>query len=90
MANTDSKTTEKKAEIKKEDETKKEEPAPPLTPLAEIKTNITLLERAVTTLEPRFTHRVLRGLTALRKKIDDAVLRQSIEEVYPKSRSLAL
>lgn len=45
-------------------------PAPiPLTPSQEIQANAVLIERAVATLEPRFTTRVLRGLTTLRKKL---------------------
>jgi 26S proteasome regulatory subunit N3 len=36
-----------------------QKPSPP-SPFIEIKNNIVLLERAVSTLEPRFTHRVLR------------------------------
>ena len=54
------------------------------SPVAEIKANATLIERAVATLEPRFTHRVLRSLTALRKKVDDKTLRDAVAEVYPK------
>jgi 26S proteasome regulatory subunit N3 len=42
-------------------------PTPP-SPLAEIKFNITLLEKAVSALKPRFTRRVLRTFTTLRKK----------------------
>ena len=60
-------------------ETKK---APP-SPTAEIKSNVTLIERAVSTLEPRFTLRVLRTLTTLRKKLDDKVLRDAIESIFP-------
>jgi len=59
------------------------EPTPPPTPTAEIKSNIALIEKAVWSLEPRFTHRVLRTFTSLRKKLDDAVLREAIQEVYP-------
>ncbi|KAH7922762.1 PCI-domain-containing protein [Leucogyrophana mollusca] len=83
---------EKKAEEKKDDkkDEKKEEakPAPPPPPAAEIKSNIALIERAVTDLEPRFTHRVLRTLTALRKRIDGKVLRDAIEENYPTDSSV--
>ena len=60
----------------------KEKPVPP-TPTAEIKSNIALIERAVADLEPRFTHRVLRSLTALRKRLDNKILRDAIEENYP-------
>ena len=56
---------------------------PPLSPVSEIKSNVTLIERAVSTLEPRFTIRVLRSLTALRKRLDDKALCDAISEVYP-------
>lgn len=62
----------------------KKEPTPALTPVAEIKANAALIERAVAALEPRFTHRVLRTLTALRKRLDDKALRDAVAEVYPK------
>jgi 26S proteasome regulatory subunit N3 len=79
-----------KAEEKKDDTKKEEEPKPKPTPVAEIKSNLALIERAVSTLEPRFTHRVLRTLTALRKRIDAAVLRTAIEEVYVKGELLRI
>lgn len=63
-------------------EPEKEEPKP-ISPVDEIKANIALIDRAVATLEPRFTHRVLRTLSALRKTLSDAVLRDAIEGVYP-------
>ncbi|KAI0327221.1 diphenol oxidase-A2 [Cubamyces sp. BRFM 1775] len=73
----------KPAEEKKEEKPTEEEKKPvPLTPVAEIKANIALIERAVATLEPRFTHRVLRSLTHLRKRLDNAVLRDAVNEVY--------
>jgi len=62
---------------------------PPLTPVAEIKGNIQLIERAVSTLEPRFTLRVLRSITTLRKKLDASVLREAIDFSYPKRTSLS-
>ncbi|KAH8113936.1 PCI domain-containing protein [Phellopilus nigrolimitatus] len=75
----DSKGTDKD----KKGKDKKEEPAPPPpTPAQEIKTNVALIEKGVSMLEPRFTHRVLRSLTSLRKKLDDKVLREAIEDVY--------
>lgn len=83
-----------KAIDKKEDkddkkEEKKVEPKPvPLTPTQEIKANVALIERAITDLEPRFTLRVLRSLTALRKRINDKVLRDAIEENYPKDSAV--
>lgn len=86
MADVEMKPAEEKPkEEKKEDKKEEQKKEPPkLTPVAEIKFNIALIERAVSTLEPRFTHRVLRTLTALRKRIDDTVLRHAIEEAYPK------
>ncbi|KAF8343123.1 proteasome regulatory subunit C-terminal-domain-containing protein [Cantharellus anzutake] len=57
----------------------------PLTPVAEIKANVQLIERAVSTLEPRFTHRVLRSLTTLRRKLNTNVLRDALEAVYSKA-----
>jgi 26S proteasome regulatory subunit N3 len=62
-------------------------PPVPLTPTQEIKANLQLLERAVNTLEPRFTHRVLRGLTTLRKKLDAGVLRGVVGDVYTIGKS---
>jgi len=55
---------------------------PPLSPVAEMKSNVALIERAVSTLEPRFTIRVLRSLTALRKRLDDKALCDAVSEVY--------
>ena len=75
-------TTEDKSSDKKKEEDQK--PSLPPSPLTEIKNNIALLERAVSTLEPRFTHRVLRTLTALRKRTNDTVLREAIELAYSK------
>ncbi|KAJ3509551.1 hypothetical protein NMY22_g16253 [Coprinellus aureogranulatus] len=68
------------AKQKAEEETKPE----PLTPAAEIKQNAAQIERAVSTLEPRFTHRVLRSLTALRKKVDEGALRTAVDGLYSK------
>lgn len=56
---------------------------PPLSPVSEIKSNVALIERAVSTLEPRFTIRVLRSLTALRKRLDDKALCDAVSEIYP-------
>jgi 26S proteasome regulatory subunit N3 len=72
--------TDKLSDKKNEEDQK---PSPPSI-LIEIKNNVVLLERAVSTLEPRFTHRVLRTLTALRKRINDTVLREAIELIYAK------
>jgi 26S proteasome regulatory subunit N3 len=54
-----------------------------LSPVLEIKSNVTLIERAVSTLEPRFTIRVLRSLTALRKRLDNKALCDAVSEIYP-------
>ena len=71
----------KKAEDKsKPDE--EEKPPVPLTPLQEVKANVTLIDRAVANLEPRFTHRVLRTLSSLRKKLDENIIRNAIDEMY--------
>ena len=87
MSDVEMKGTDTKAkdDTKRDEKGMEESSKPvPLTPVAEIKANITLIERAVSTLEPRFTHRVLRTLTALRKRIDASVLRTAIEQVYTK------
>ena len=75
---------EQSKEEKKEEKTP---PPPPLTPVQEIKNNVTLIERGVQTLEPRFTQRVLRSLTVIRRKLDDKTLRDAINETYPKGVS---
>lgn len=81
MTDVEMKAEDKKTEEKKEEEKKEEVPP---TPEQEIKSNIVLIERAVSTLEPRFTHRVLRTLATLRKKINETVLKNAIEDAYPK------
>jgi 26S proteasome regulatory subunit N3 len=72
----------KPKESKKDDDQKESNKTP--TPLVEIKSNVALIDKAVSTLEPRFTHRVLRSLTALRKRTDAAVLKNAVEEIYSK------
>jgi 26S proteasome regulatory subunit N3 len=74
---------EDKKDEKKDDKKPEPKPEPP-TPTQEIKANIALIDRAINDLETRFTHRVLRSLTALRKRINDKVLRDAIEENYPR------
>ncbi|TFK80395.1 diphenol oxidase-A2 [Polyporus arcularius HHB13444] len=82
MADVEMKPLDDKKE-KKEEKTAAEEKKPvPLTPVAEIKGNVAFIERAVSTLEPRFTHRVLRSLAHLRKKLDDKVLRDAVQAIY--------
>jgi 26S proteasome regulatory subunit N3 len=74
-------------EDKKQEQTgeseESEERIPEQTPAAEIATNLILIDRGVSTLEPRFTHRVLRPLTSLRKKLNVKVLTDAIELAYP-------
>ncbi|TBU25626.1 diphenol oxidase-A2 [Dichomitus squalens] len=82
MADVEMKPVDEKKEDKKEEKPAEEKKAAPLTPVAEIKGNVALIERAVSTLEPRFTHRVLRSLTHLRKKLTDKVLQDAVHEVY--------
>ena len=82
MADVEMKPSETKEEKKEEKATAEEKKSVPLTPVAEIKANVVLIERAVTTLEPRFIHRVLRSLTHLRKKLDNKVLRDAVQAVY--------
>jgi hypothetical protein len=58
--------------------------------IVELRSNVLLIERAVSTFEPRFTAKVLRTLTTLRKKLQSqpdgmSVLKQVMEESYPKS-----
>jgi 26S proteasome regulatory subunit N3 len=50
----------------------------------EILNNITLIGRAVTTAEPRFTTRVLRTLTHLRKKLTKPALKDVLDRAFPK------
>lgn len=50
----------------------------------EILANIALIGRAVSTIEPRFTTRVLRTLTALRKKLTRPALKDALTRAFPK------
>lgn len=61
----------------------KEKEAPPvvkLTPTQEIKANIGLIQRGVSSMEPRFSHRVLRTLTGLRKTLTAEIISQAVDE----------
>jgi len=89
MKPAEEKTKDEKTKDETKNDDKKDESKPPPSPVADIKSNIALIERAVSTLEPRFTHRVLRTFTSLRKRIDDKVLRDAIEEVYMKGEFFA-
>ncbi|KAL4930227.1 proteasome regulatory particle lid subunit RPN3 [Aspergillus undulatus] len=57
--------------------------------IQDIKTNFTLLERAVAHFDPRFTLRVLRSISSMRKYIAPDVLADVIVNAYPKSSSTA-
>jgi len=82
MADVDMKTADEKDKTTTE-EAKETIPKRPLTPSEEIRVNSILIERGVATLEPRFTHRVLRTLTALRKKADSKAMKEAISAMYP-------
>lgn len=67
----------------KDSKDKENKDAPPpvkLTPTQEIKANIALIQRGVSSMEPRFAHRVLRTLTGMRKMLTAEILSQAIEE----------
>ena len=70
-----------KSDTPKPEETKKEPPSVPV----EIKGNAALIDRAVSTLEPRYTLRVLRTLAALRKRLNTNALSDAISAIYPTS-----
>jgi 26S proteasome regulatory subunit N3 len=57
--------------------------------VADIKANFTLLERAVAHFDPRFTLRVLRSISSMRKYITPEVLADVIVDTYPASSSAA-
>lgn len=50
--------------------------------IKELKRNFTLLERAVETIESRFTTRVLRTLPSIRRRLTSSILSQVISEYY--------
>ena len=83
MPDVEMKTVEDKAAADKTKEEITKPPSPP-SPETEIRNNVALIERAVSTLEPRFTHRVLRNLASLRKRATSSVLRNAVESIYPK------
>ncbi|KIY66655.1 diphenol oxidase-A2 [Cylindrobasidium torrendii FP15055 ss-10] len=76
------------ADDKKDAEQKPKEEPIPETPVDEIKGNAALIERGVSTIEPRFIHRALRTLTSLRKKLDETILNTAIEAIYPKDSAI--
>ncbi|PVF98725.1 putative 26S proteasome non-ATPase regulatory subunit p58 [Serendipita vermifera] len=62
------------------DKEREKEAAPKLTPNQEIKANVALIQRGVSSMEPRFAHRVLRTLTGMRKTLTAEVIAKAIEE----------
>lgn len=57
--------------------------------MTDIKTNFTLLDRAVAHFDPRFTLRVLRSISSMRKYITPEVLAEVIVDTYPVSSETA-
>jgi len=73
-----------------EDDAEKEPEVDPTTKaIQDIKTNFTLLERAVAHFDPRFTLRVLRSISSMRKHITPEVLAEVIVDTYTASNSTA-
>ncbi|KAL4922167.1 hypothetical protein BDW62DRAFT_207919 [Aspergillus aurantiobrunneus] len=72
-----------------ESEEPKSEIDPKTKAIQDIKTNFTLLERAVAHFDPRFTLRVLRSISSMRKQITSDVLAEVIVDSYPKSSTTA-
>ncbi|KAG0636105.1 proteasome regulatory subunit C-terminal-domain-containing protein [Tuber brumale] len=66
----------------KEEGDKKEED-PVIVAINEIKENFTLLERAVSLFDARFTLRVLRSLSSLRRRLNPEILSKIVAETYP-------
>ncbi|QKX64047.1 uncharacterized protein TRUGW13939_11220 [Talaromyces rugulosus] len=57
--------------------------------IQDIKANFGLLERAVTHFDPRFTLRVLRSISSMRKQISPDLLAEVIVDTYPSSSQTA-
>ncbi|RAH64032.1 proteasome regulatory particle lid subunit RPN3 [Aspergillus aculeatinus CBS 121060] len=70
-------------------EESKSEVDPKVKAVQDIKSNFTLLERAVSHFDPRFTLRVLRSISSMRKHITPDVLAEVIVENYPSSNLTA-
>lgn len=74
--------------VTEQPKTEEKPPAPiKLTPAQEIKANIALIQRGVSSMEPRFSHRVLRTLTGMRKQLNAQVVTQAITENLVKGLS---
>ncbi|KAL3466805.1 isoprenoid synthase domain-containing protein [Aspergillus heterothallicus] len=72
-----------------EDKEPESEIDPTAKAIQDIKTNFTLLERAVAHFDPRFTLRVLRSISSMRKQITSDVLAEVIVDAYSKSSATA-
>lgn len=70
-------------------ETTEPEVDPTTKAIQDIKSNFTLLERAVAHFDPRFTLRVLRSISSMRKHLTPEVLAEVIVETYSASSSTA-
>ncbi|KAI9662551.1 MAG: 26S proteasome non-ATPase regulatory subunit [Bathelium mastoideum] len=57
--------------------------------VADINSNLTLLEKAVAQFDSRFTLRALRSISLLRKRQSNKVLRRTISSVYPAESAIA-
>ncbi|TGZ83961.1 hypothetical protein EX30DRAFT_338539 [Ascodesmis nigricans] len=72
---------------KKDDEKKEEDPV--VAAVNEIKGAQTLLERAATLFDARYTLRVLRSISSLRRKITPEILAQIVNDYYPTGQESA-
>ncbi|KAI9682763.1 MAG: 26S proteasome non-ATPase regulatory subunit [Trizodia sp. TS-e1964] len=75
-----------KAESEKPEE---EKPDPVLKAVNDIKGNFALLERAVALFDARFTLRVLRSISSIRKRLTPEILAQVITDIYPSTNATA-
>jgi len=66
--------------VKEQDKEKETPLVVKLSPTQEIKANIALIQRGVSSMEPRFSHRVLRTLTSLRKMLTADIISQAVDE----------
>jgi 26S proteasome regulatory subunit N3 len=83
MANKDVETKPLTLDMDVDKVKEKDKETPPvvkLSPTQEIKANIALIQRGVSSMEPRFSHRVLRTLTGLRKTLTAEIISQAVDE----------
>jgi 26S proteasome regulatory subunit N3 len=60
-----------------------------INPVADIKSNFPLLERAVTLFDARYSLRALRSISSIRKSLTPDILAQVITETYPSTSPAA-